>query len=167
MFGTADLPHGIRLRPTTAGDADFERMLHDASRWDLQLIDGEPDFVRSLLDMQHTAKTEGHGAQHPDALYYIIEKTGTACGRLVLDFTETAVQVVDLAVIPEAQGKGIGSTVLGAVQNVAGQVGAPVVLMTQRINTAAVRTYEKLGFRPTAEQPNPAFVVMAWSPARG
>ena len=86
MFGTADLPNGIRLRPATDRDRDFERRLHDANRWELQLVDGEPDFIRSLLDMQFTAQTEGHGAQHPDALSFIIEKTGEPCGRLVLDF---------------------------------------------------------------------------------
>lgn len=166
MFGTADLPNGIRLRPTTDRDRAFERRLHDANRWDLHLVDGGPDFVQSLLDMQHTAQTEGHGAQHPDALYFIIEKTGEPCGRLVLDFTEMQVRVVDLAILPEAQGTGIGTTVLQAVQHVAGQVGAPVVLMVQRIDARAVRTYHALGFRPTAEQPNPAFVVLAWSPGR-
>jgi len=165
MFGTADLPNGIRLRPATAADNAFQRMVHDANRWDLAFVDGDAEFVQSLLDMQYAAQTEGHGAQHPNALYYIIEKTGTACGRLVLDFTETEVRIIDVALIPEAQDKGIGPTVLGAVQNVAGQLGAPVVLVTQRINTRAVRVYEKLGFRPAAHQPNPAFVVMAWFPA--
>ncbi len=64
MFGTADLPNGIRLRPTTDRDRAFERRLHDANRWELQLVDGGPDLVQSLLDMQFTAQTEGHGAQH-------------------------------------------------------------------------------------------------------
>jgi GNAT superfamily N-acetyltransferase len=163
MFGTADLPNGIRLRPSRPNDAAFERMLHDANRWDLAFVDGDAEVVRSLLDMQHAAQTEGHGAQFPDALYYIIEKTGTACGRLVLDVSETEVRVVDIALIPEAQGTGIGPTVLGAVQTVAGQIGAPVVAMMQRINTGAIRAYQRLGFHAAAHQPNPAFVVMTWS----
>jgi ribosomal protein S18 acetylase RimI-like enzyme len=163
MFGTADLPNGIRLRPATAADNAFQRMLHDANRWDLAFVDGDAELVQSLLDMQHAAQTEGYGAQHPEALYYIIEKTGTACGRLVLDFSAGEVRIVDIALMPEAQDTGIGPTVLGAVQTVAGQIGAPVVAMTQRINTGAIRAYQRLGFHAAAHQPNPAFVVMTWS----
>ena len=162
MFGTVDLPHGVSLRPSRSGDRAFERMVHDASRWDLWLADADPDEIRDIVAMQHTAQSEGYGHQFPDALYFIIEKTGTACGRLVLDFSGNTVHVVDIALIPEAQGKGIGPCVLQAVQNIAGQIGAPVVLMTQTMNTPALRLYKKLGFQ-LLDRPNPAYVRLSWT----
>ena len=161
MIGNADLGNGIELRPSRPGDKAFERMLHDASRWDLWLADAEADEIQSLVEMQHRAQVRGYGEQFPDALYYIIQKTGTACGRLVLDFSEGAVHLVDIALIPEAQGKGIGQRVVKAMQNIAGQLGVPVVLMTQVMNTPALRVYEKLGFQ-AVDRPNPAYVRLAW-----
>jgi ribosomal protein S18 acetylase RimI-like enzyme len=164
MFGTSDLGNGIGLRPSRPGDTDFERMLHDANRWDLWLADVDADFIRGVAEMQQRAQVEGYGTQFPEALYFVIEKTGTACGRLVLDFSAGHVHVVDLAMIPEAQGKGIGERVLKAVQSVAAGMGTPVVLMAQVVNAPALRTYEKLGFR-AVHRPNPAFVRLAWTPA--
>lgn len=164
MFARADLPNGVSLRPTQPGDKDFERMVHDANRWDLWLADAEADYIRGVIEMQNQAQIAGHGAQYPNALYYIVEKTGTPCGRLVLDFGQSDVRVVDLALIPEAQGKGVGTTVLRAIQNVAAAIPAPVTLSVQAMNVGAYRVYESLGFRPLSEQPHPAFVRLAWRP---
>lgn len=164
MFVRADLPNGVSLRPTQPTDKEFERMVHAANRWDLWLIDADDDFIHDLIEMQNRAQVEGYGAQFPNALYYIIEKTGTPCGRLVLDLGGNDVRIIDVAIMPEAQGRAIGTTVIQAIQSVARQIPAPVTLAVQAINQGAYRVYESLGFRPTAEQPNPAFVNLAWLP---
>ncbi|MGB0697602.1 MAG: GNAT family N-acetyltransferase [Rhodospirillaceae bacterium] len=165
MFGVADLPNGIRLRATTAHDAAFERRLHDATRQDLKLIDGEQDFIQSIVDMQFRAKSEGHGSTHPNAFYYIIEKNGDRIGRLTLDFGHNEVHVVDLTVLPAWQGQGVGSTVVQAMQNVAAKMAVPVGLTVRRDNHAAIKTYQKLGFAlDPASNPLAMHMLLRWLP---
>jgi ribosomal protein S18 acetylase RimI-like enzyme len=164
MLGRADLPNGVSLRPAEAGDAAFERRLYEARRWDLWLIDGEDDFIRTLIEQQYRAQAASYQAHFPNAMAFVIEKTGTPCGRLLLDFSQD-VYVVDLALLPEAQGKAIGKTVLQALQRVAEAIPAPVSLSTQAINAPALAFYRRLGFVPSGHDMGPAHVALEWRPA--
>jgi len=164
MFGRADLPNGVSLRPSGAGDKDFERMLHEARRWDLWLADAEPDYIQSVVEQQQTAQTLGYGHQFPNAVYYVIEKTGVSCGRLVVDVGEREVRLVDLALIPKAQGAGIGSTVLRALQDIVCKLNVPLALSVQRNNAQAISVYGQLGFKAVQEYCTDVVLTLMWFP---
>jgi GNAT superfamily N-acetyltransferase len=164
MFARHDLPNGVSLRPTQPSDRDFERQLHDARRWDLWLADAEPDYVRAVIAQQHHAQTVGYGAQFPDAYYYVIERAGAVCGRLVVDVGARELRVVDIALIPSAQGKGIARTVLQALQQIAKQLDVPLALSVLRMNTPAVAVYAQLGFKQVAEYSDAVRMTMMWFP---
>lgn len=167
MMGIADLPNGVRLRATSAADAGIERRIHDANRTDLGRIDGPADLVRTVMDFQYRAKTDGHAASYPNAQYYMIEKAGDVTGRLVVDFGHNEVHVVDITLLPEWQGHGIGATVLRAMQTVAGSMALPVALSAHRGNARAVALYRQLGFRRDPDQPPSAsHVLLRWDPPR-
>ncbi|MDZ7712855.1 MAG: GNAT family N-acetyltransferase [Rhodovibrio sp.] len=151
------------MRPAGAGDAAFERRLYETRRWDLWLIDGEDDFIRTLIEQQYRAQAASYQAHFPNAVAFVIEKTGTPCGRLLLDFTRD-VYVVDLALLPEAQGKAIGTTVLQALQNVAAAIPAPVSLSTHAMNAPALGLYRRLGFQPSGADVGAMHVGLQWCP---
>lgn len=164
-FGVADLPNGIRLRMTRSADAVLERNLHDSSRNDLQLIDGDREFIRSVMDFQYQAKNVGHGDSYPDAHYYMIEKAGDVVGRLVIDFGHNEVRVVDITVLPAWHGQGIGQTVIQAMQKVAGSLRLPVVLTALLNNQPALSLYRKLGFRLDPDnRPGDIRLLLRWEP---
>jgi ribosomal protein S18 acetylase RimI-like enzyme len=165
MFARADLPNGISLRPTRSGDRTFESELHAARRDDLWLADASPDYIHSVIEMQERAQTQGYGQQRPNALYYVIERTGTACGRLVIDFDAHGLRIVDLALLPAARGKGIADTVLAALQRVAAAIPSAITLSVQVHNTAAFNLYIRLGFVPAEHGYHPAYLEMIWRPA--
>lgn len=164
MLGRADLPNGVSLRPAGTGDAAFQWRLYETRRWDLWLIDGEDDFIRTLIEQQYRAQAMSYEAHFPNAMAYVIEKTGTPCGRLLIDFTQD-VYVVDIALLPEAQGKAIGKTVLQALQHVAAAIPAPISLSTQAFNAPALAFYRRLGFVPSGRNLGPAQVALQWRPA--
>lgn len=166
MFARHDLPNGVSLRPTQPSDKDFERMLHAARRQDLWFADAPADQIHDLIEMQQRAQIEGYGMTRPDARYYLIERTGVACGRLVIDFDAHGLRIVDLALVPQAQGKGIANTVLSAMQTVATSLPTSVTLCAFVQNAPALALYRKLGFQPAppARQHNPAFLEMVWQP---
>ncbi|MCJ2185390.1 GNAT family N-acetyltransferase [Novosphingobium beihaiensis] len=167
MLGIADLPNGVRLRAATTADAQLERSIHDANRQDLTLIDGETEFVRSVMDFQYRAKNDGHASAYPNAHYYMIEKSGDVAGRLMIDFGHNEVHIVDITVLPAWHGQGIGTTVLQAMQKVAGSMAVPVTLSVKHHNYGAVKLYRQLGFLPDPDiPPTASHMLLRWEPAR-
>ncbi|MEG1329757.1 MAG: GNAT family N-acetyltransferase, partial [Janthinobacterium sp.] len=58
---------------------------------------------------------------------------------------------VDIAILPDEQGRGAGSAVLRGLQALAGAQRLALTLAVNRANTGARRLYRRLGFRPDAE----------------
>ncbi|WP_200342740.1 GNAT family N-acetyltransferase [Rhodovibrio sodomensis] len=137
--------------------------MYEARRWDLWLVNGTDEFVRTLIEQQYRAQAADYEARFPYAQAFVIEKTGTACGRLLLDFSQD-VYVVDLAILPEAQGKAIGTTVLQALQQVAAAIPAPVSLSTHAMNAPARALYRRLGFQPSGADVGPMHLGLQWCP---
>jgi ribosomal protein S18 acetylase RimI-like enzyme len=137
----------VALRPATADDAPFLERLYASTRDDLLAL-GLPASARTaLVAQQHRARSRQHAATYPAASSDIVELAGVAAGRLVVDHAENAVRVVDVALLPEHRGRGIGTTILRSVLARADHLGVPVTLQVAAGNPAE-RLYRRLGFRP-------------------
>ncbi|MGI0117253.1 GNAT family N-acetyltransferase [Zooshikella sp. RANM57] len=154
---------GISLRPATSSDKYFINTLYRSTRDDLRLIDGNEDFVETLIEQQCHAQAVGYGEMFPHAFYFIIEKQQQPIGRVTLDFSNEVVHVVDIAFIPEARNKGYGESVLKALQLAAGKSRSPLILSVHQSNWAAKKLYKKLGF--IVEGFYPPYERMAWYPS--
>lgn len=153
---------GVSLRPAGPSDGEFLKRLYGDSRGDLRLIDGEPDFVEHLVELQYRWRGAGHMGTYPDAQEYVIEKAGDRIGRVLVNFGANTVHLLDIALIPAAQGQGYGHAVLHGLQLAAANVRAPLSLCVLDTNTAAIRLYESLGFM--AEERYGAHALMVWYP---
>jgi ribosomal protein S18 acetylase RimI-like enzyme len=78
---------------------------------------------------------------------WIVEVGGKAVGGLMLDFAPRIINIVELQILPEHQGRGIGSYVLGAVIDRASKQRAAVTLSVVRANIRAKRLYDRIGFQ--------------------
>ncbi len=87
---------------------------------------------------------------------------GQTAGRLWLDESENSVRVIDLALLPEQQGRGIGTHVLRSVIRRAGEAGRPVCLTVARTNERAFGLYRRLGFVVSAS--DEVYVEMCRTP---
>ncbi len=159
----SNLLDGLSLRPAGASDKNFIAMLYNSTRNDLRLIDGERDFVESIIEMQFQAQTTGYSEQYPNAMYFIVEKLGERIGRVTLDFGTTEVHLVDMAFIPAARGKGYGTSIVKMIQHTAAKLMAPVTLSVEKNNLHAKQTYLNLGFY--IEQIGTIYDRMAWHPS--
>ncbi|NAW85316.1 GNAT family N-acetyltransferase [Photobacterium halotolerans] len=158
------LPGGLHVRPSNSSAADrvFLEKLHNERRDDLRLIDGERDFIESLIEMQFNAMNQGYGDQFPNALYFIIEYHKEAVGRAVLDFSQDKVHLIDIVFKREARGHGLGEAVIRSFMYSANQLKAPMILSVQQLNHSARQLYHKLGF--VLDQIEPPYERMIWYP---
>jgi ribosomal protein S18 acetylase RimI-like enzyme len=157
------LPHPLALRNATDGDADFCRALYASTRDDLRQLPLPPALRDDLIAMQQRAHEEGRRARHPNAQVLILEHAGAPAGRVVLDTVGPDWRLVDLALLPEQRGRGLGRALLAALQARAAACGAGLVLSVLLTNESALRLYRRAGFEVRAS--DALHHEMAWRPA--
>ena len=105
----------------------------------------------AFLRMQFAAQDRYYRETFPDASYDLIVAGSEVVGRLYVDRGADAILVIDLALLPEHRGRGIGTMLLQRVLAEAGAEGRPVRIHVEQFNPAR-RLYERLGFRVIEEQ---------------
>lgn len=136
-----DFMHSIKLRPSTFLDSAFvddltrQVMFPYVSETWSSLEEIESYFVKNKFGLQSTQ---------------IIQLNEIDVGRLSLSILEDAVFIDNIHILPEYQGKGIGSSVISRVFEDADVRGLPVKLHLLRKNPVK-SLYERLGFKVIEE----------------
>ena len=115
-------------------------------------------FLRQQFDFQQRSFASTYSVRHDE----IVEVGDRPIGRLLWALTDHAIVLVDLALVPEFRGVGIGTQLLRRVQTLAEEASLPLELQVRFDNPAAQRLYERLGFRVTAD--SGASREMRWAP---
>ena len=135
-------PGSIRLRPATHADLEFIfRLQYEAMHPHIVRVYGAWD--------EEAAKAKFHAKTNP-ATHDIIELDGEPIGCRWLRPQPGALELVRLYILPEYQGRGIGTHVLSLLLLEAKEAGLPVALRVLKGNPAR-RLYERHGFRVTRE----------------
>jgi ribosomal protein S18 acetylase RimI-like enzyme len=71
-------------------------------------------------------------------------------GRLYVDRREKEIRIVDIALLPEFRGRGIGTSILQNLIAEAGTAGQTLTIHVEQHNPA-MRLYQRLGFRMIGE----------------
>lgn len=140
----------VQLRPESALDEAFLRQLIMQSIALELRADLWPEPMRTqLLTMQYQARRTGHRAGFPEGQSHIITLDGEDAGWIFLAEMEHAIHVVEIMLLPELRGRGVGTQAMRYVLELAAQGGKPVTLTVNVLNEGAIRLYERLGFRRT------------------
>lgn len=159
--GNLSFSSGLSLRPAVTADQVFLQTLYRASRPDLQLID-DSDLREHIVEQQYRVLDVGAGTNYPNAMHFVIEKTATCIGSIIVDFGHNEVRIVYLALVAAARGKGYGKEVLRGMQLAAERVCCPLTVVVWRNNPQAKQVYLGLGFR--VDESQPAAERMVWYP---
>lgn len=152
-------------RPAGAGDGQLLWSVYRSSRLDEVSAWGWGDAqIDAFLQMQWQTEQRARAMQHPHADSRVIVVDGKDVGRLLVDRAGDCILVVDIALLSEARGRGIGRAVLGDLLIEAQGRGVPVVLCVRRGNRAE-RLYRSLGFLITSE--DELHLHMAFKPLVG
>jgi ribosomal protein S18 acetylase RimI-like enzyme len=142
----------LGLRPAGPGDAEVLYRIYASTREDeLAAVPWEAPAKEAFLRMQSAAQERSYHATFPNASYDLIVSDAGTLGRLYVDRSETVWLVIDLALLPDHRGQGIGTRLLTELLADAGAAGRPVQMHVERFNPAR-RLYDRLGFHQLADQ---------------
>jgi ribosomal protein S18 acetylase RimI-like enzyme len=145
------MKHRIHLRPVNDGDREFLEGLYATTREaELQPLDWSQEKKRHFLQQQFAAQDHYYHNQFPDCSYQIIMMKSDAIGRLYLDRRKDEFRIVDIALLPEYRGRGIGRQLMERILREARASGLPVRIHVEQYNPA-LRLYERLGFQRIGE----------------
>ena len=135
-------PFVLDLRPVTADDEHDLWDLHKATMrglvdqvwgWDEAV---QREFFRAYLDAGNLS---------------IIVVDGEAVGAVQVHTADDHYLLSQIEVAPAHQGQGYGTRVIRRLQEQATQDGRSIQLQVLKVNPAALRLYERLGFHRTGE----------------
>ena len=137
----------ISCRIETPEDEPFVRQLvTDYATADLAAWSWPQPMRDHLVGIQYTQRRQNIRSNHPKADSKIILVDGKPSGWLVVSSSEDEIHVIEIIILPEHRGMGIGSEVLGQVMAESDRSGRPISL-TVRTNNRALRLYQRLGFQ--------------------
>ena len=150
------MPHTVErptwdLRPEAASDRAFLRAVYADVHGDDFAGFGLPAATQqALFDHQLAAREQSWRTTHPDGRWSIVEVDGVPAGRLLVSTDATGIRLVDIALLREYRGHGLGTALVTGVVADADRRRLSVTLHVDRANPAR-RLYERLGFVTCAE----------------
>jgi ribosomal protein S18 acetylase RimI-like enzyme len=133
--------HALKFRPATPDDEEFlYQLLKATMRGYVDQIWGwDEDWQRAYFHMRFDpAKNQ------------IVVLDDQDVGVISVEWREDVVHLCTLFILPEYQGRGIGTQLISALQAAASREGLPMTLRVLKVNPAK-RLYERLGFMVVEE----------------
>jgi ribosomal protein S18 acetylase RimI-like enzyme len=155
----------IVLRPITPEDDSFLAQLYASTRAEEMAITGWSDEQKAAFcRMQFDAQSADYRRNYAGASFQIIERDGVSAGRLLVSRSETAIHVIDIALLPAHRGAGIGTKLLTELKGEAKADGKGLSIHVERFNPA-LRLYERLGFQQVEDKG--VYLLMSWNCSGG
>lgn len=152
----------ITLRPVRPEDAPFLLSVYASTRLEeLARVDWTEAQRAAFLQQQFMAQERHYQHYFPDAHYDLILRQGAPVGRLWVDRTDAEIHILDLTLLPEHRGAGIGSGLLSALQAEGARERKSVWIYVEDFSPA-LALLRRLGFVPVAEQG--VHLRMEWRP---
>ena len=144
------LPDGgtVELRPVAESDNDFLLAVYASTRNDelaqVEWADGQREmFLRWQFELQRRE----YDTRFPDADYRIIMVDQQPAGRIWVGSDDQQLRLLDIALLPEFQNRGVGTALLQRLKSHAESAGKALRHMVFVLNNNADRFYERLGFK--------------------
>jgi ribosomal protein S18 acetylase RimI-like enzyme len=135
-------PETWSLREARADDLDFLLALHEATM---------REYVERVWGWDDAWQASILRSRFRPERWQIIQSDNQDVGLLVVEDDEDAMRLAEIEILPEWQGRGIGSSIVRWLMQEAARAGKPLTLRVLHVNERARALYERLGFRPFKE----------------
>lgn len=145
-------PLPVSLTPVSREDDGFLDEVYASTRWEELALTGWSDALKAdFCRLQHRAQTAHYQAHYPGAGRWVILHGGQPAGRLYVDRWEREIRIMDLALLPDHRGQGLGTHLLRELIEEAAAAGKVLSIHVERQNPA-LRLYQRLGFEPAEDK---------------
>jgi GNAT superfamily N-acetyltransferase len=153
-----------RLRKIEQTDFDLLLKIYASTRQPEldQMKNWTESMKQSFVSQQFNAQHTHYQNNYLKAFFYIINKGKTGIGRLYLDeyFGENEFRIIDITLLPEWRGRGIGQQILKEILLKAAKNGKRVSIHVETFNPA-MQLYFRLGFKKVSET-NGVYHLLEW-----
>lgn len=137
----------VELRPVSESDDRFLLGVYASTREEelaqAEWAEGQKEmFLRWQFDLQR----KEYKTRFPDADYRVILVDQRPAGRIWVGDDDEQIRLLDIALLPEFQNRGVGTALLRRLMQEASQQGKALRHMVFVLNNDAHRFYERLGF---------------------
>lgn len=134
------------LRPASAEDVDFLQSVYASTRADeLTQLPWNEEQRSAFIRMQFTAQRQHYLKHYPNASQDLILIGDQPIGRLYVN-RGNEIHVIDIAVLPEHRGNGIGTAIMRALIEEATEARKPTTIYIETFNRSR-QLFERLGFK--------------------
>jgi ribosomal protein S18 acetylase RimI-like enzyme len=116
---------------------------------------------QTFVQWQFDAQTTHYDQYYGEADFLIIEKHGVPIGRLYIDRGPVEIEIVDIALLPQFRGSGLGTRLMREILQEGEERGKPVTIYVENFNPAR-HLYDRLGFQHV--ETNGIYHLMKWMP---
>lgn len=139
-------------RPVTDDDREVLLEIYKASREiELSMTNWAPELRRRFCEIQLDAQTAHYKELYPDASHQIILVDEIPAGRTYVHRGDDQIAILDLAILAEFRGRGIGTSVIKRLQAEAEASSRFLRVYLEDFNPAQ-KLFITLGFRPVEDE---------------
>jgi GNAT superfamily N-acetyltransferase len=150
--GLSALPSGLTLRPISSNDHGFLLRLYASTREEeLAQVPWSDSEREAFLRHQFDAQARYYREHYPEASFGVVELDGVPVGRLYVARWADEIRIMELSLLPDHRGVGIGTRLVRSILDEAAREGKRGSVHVERHNPAR-RLYERLGFVPIADR---------------
>jgi GNAT superfamily N-acetyltransferase len=141
----------VTLRPVTDDDRAFLIGVYDASRdAELSQVEWAEGQREAFVRMQFDAQDTEYRRHNPNGAFDVIEADGRPAGRLYVDRRPGDIRIVDIALLPEFRGAGVGGWLIARLKDEAAASGR-ILSIHVEIHNRAADLYARMGFTVAAD----------------
>jgi ribosomal protein S18 acetylase RimI-like enzyme len=136
----------VQCRTERPDDEAFLFEVYASTRnTELGLTGWNAETKAAFLRMQFQAMRQGYAAQYPKGDFLVVLRGDNRIGRMVIDRNSEEIRLIDIALLPEERGRGIGTRLVRELQKEASCAGRGLRLQAVK-NSGPAQWYRRLGF---------------------
>lgn len=150
---SANSTGAVTLRPAQPEDESFLIAVYGSTReQELAMTPWTAEQREAFIRFQYTSQLTHYQTEYPQAEQSVIMLSGLLgeqpVGRIYLDRREVEIRILDITLLPQYRGQGIGTPIIRRVMGEATRDGKDVSIELDSFEKSH-GLFERLGFKPT------------------